>query len=39
MTDETTLEAELVRIDWEQKQQIAELKHNFRKSIKSTQLS
>lgn len=32
MPDETNLEVELVRIDWEQKQQIAELKHNFRKS-------
>lgn len=24
------MERELARIDWEQKQQIAELKHNFR---------
>lgn len=31
--DETNMEAELVRIDWEQKQQIAELKHNFQLTV------
>lgn len=33
MPDETNMEAELVRIDWEQKQQIAELKHNFQLTV------
>ncbi|XP_078331384.1 uncharacterized protein LOC111122145 isoform X3 [Crassostrea virginica] len=32
-SEQTDVEAELVRIDWEQKQQIAELKHNFHLTV------